>query len=94
MSHKLFTSGDKTSVFTQVRDSLNGLLGQRHTYLLEGFHNLVNCSKGVFIHEGKNYSDVHHNCFLWPSWPFGVPELTSAFFLLKKERNIVTALMS
>ncbi|MCJ8729242.1 hypothetical protein PDJAM_G00103800 [Pangasius djambal] len=35
----------------------------------------------VFLHHGKNYSVIHHSCFLWSSGPFGVPELTSKVFL-------------
>lgn len=35
----------------------------------------------VFLHWRKNSSVIHHSCFLRCS--FGVPELTSVFFLLK-----------
>ena len=41
----------------------------------------------VFVHQGNNYSVITHSCFPWSSVHFGVPELTSAFFLFKNVPN-------
>ncbi|XP_061095299.1 thiamine-triphosphatase isoform X1 [Conger conger] len=32
--------------------------------------------RGVFLHQGKNSSVIHHSCFPWSSRSFGVAELT------------------
>ncbi len=43
--------------------------------------------KGVFLHQGKNSSVIHHSCFPWSSGSFGVAELTGAFLLFKNVPN-------
>lgn len=79
------TSCGKPSLFTLVNSSPDCWLQHRHTYLLEGV--IWQTVQGVFLHQGKNSSVIHHNCFLWSSWFFDVPELTNVFSLFKNVPN-------
>ncbi len=59
-----------------------------YTYLLESVLDLANCCEGCFLHQGKNYSVIHHSCFPWSSGSFGVAELTGAFLLLRMFQTV------
>ena len=85
-AHQWFTSCGEPSVFTLVKSSLD-LLTLTHIYLLESVLDLANCCEGVFLHQGNNYSVIHHSCFPWSSGSFGVAELTGAFLLFKDVPN-------
>lgn len=55
----------------------------KHAYLLENVLDLPNCCKGIFLHQGNNFSVIHNIFYIWSSGPFVVPMLIAAFFIFK-----------